>query len=731
MDIISLLILRALSGGGSGDIPVASQINYDNSTSGLDAENVQNAIDELSSKKINTSEKGTANGVAELNENGIILTSQLPSYVDDVLEYNTYSDFPQEGESGKIYVDLSTNKTYRWGGSSYVEISPSLALGETSSTAYRGDRGKAAYDHSQLTTGNPHNVTKTDVGLGNVDNTSDLNKPISTATQTALDTKTNVADVEEMIEDTFNDNTVTGNSISFETVVGTEQAKSCEVTFLPIQSGSGDPSPENPRPISGWDSLGLAQSGSVNIADFKDGYGIDNNGNVVAQSGRCATMTAVPIFSNLDYYIYTENSASCVYSVFNGTTLVRIVSGVLSNSLLDTSNGDKLYCCIYKGSSDVSVANNKPMVNVGEVASAYEPFVSLKTNTATFPDTIYEGSYDFVSGNGQSTMVSVAISNLNFSTIPTSYGQCFGVAIPTKANNMNFICSAYPNKQVGRTSLNDKEMGSYNTSTTMTTICIRDDTYTTVEDFKTAMGTQTICYELATPTEIILTNETIELLKGNNTLWTNGDNITLKYSADIPSYVEQAIEDAKELPSVTSVDNGKFLGVSSGAWTKINSPLPSATSSNANNILNINSIGNYELIKPYIVNFNVGISNGVCSFYDGKRPSDVYAIMYGNGVHGICSLTIYSGVENVKFLSCKFNSSNNLVAYTFYEDSGDLYYEEFVWSLQSSADSSSHTKRKIKELPTVTSTDEGKVLTVDSSGNWVTQDLPDGTNISY
>ena len=91
---------------------------------------------------------GTANGVAELDSNGKVPSSQLPSYVDDVLEYDSKSAFPATGESGKIYVAKDTNKTYRWSGTAYVEISESLALGETSSTAYRGDRGKAAYDHA-------------------------------------------------------------------------------------------------------------------------------------------------------------------------------------------------------------------------------------------------------------------------------------------------------------------------------------------------------------------------------------------------------------------------------------------------------------------------------------------------------------------------------------------------------------------------------------------------------
>ena len=88
-----------------------------------------------------TSAKGAASGVASLDESGRVPAAQLPSYVDDVLEYATVSAFPAQGEAGKIYVATQTNLTYRWSGTGYVEISPSLALGGTSSTAFPGDRG--------------------------------------------------------------------------------------------------------------------------------------------------------------------------------------------------------------------------------------------------------------------------------------------------------------------------------------------------------------------------------------------------------------------------------------------------------------------------------------------------------------------------------------------------------------------------------------------------------------
>lgn len=236
--------------------------------------------------QVKRSEMGANNGVATLDSSGKVVTSQLPSFVDDVLEFESKTAFPATGESGKIYVSLDTNLTYRWGGTEYVEISKSLALGETSSTAYAGNKGKAATDNinkiksttlshiddttpvtystSKVTvnyecyegdqygsTGTKHgadiaaasettagvmtaadksklnaieagaqintvtgvkgnsensyrtgniNITPTNIGLGNVDNTSDADKPVSTAQQTALNKKVDKTYVDEQLE---------------------------------------------------------------------------------------------------------------------------------------------------------------------------------------------------------------------------------------------------------------------------------------------------------------------------------------------------------------------------------------------------------------------------------------------------------------------------------------------------------------------------------------------------
>lgn len=91
--------------------------------------------------------RGAANGVCPLGGDSKIPNAYLPSYVDDVLEYNSLSNFPSTGEAGKIYVEKDTNKTYRWSGTQYTEISSSLAIGETTGTAFDGGKGKALEDN--------------------------------------------------------------------------------------------------------------------------------------------------------------------------------------------------------------------------------------------------------------------------------------------------------------------------------------------------------------------------------------------------------------------------------------------------------------------------------------------------------------------------------------------------------------------------------------------------------
>lgn len=143
----SVIALRSVrkSGTTTSYVKIA-QVNISNASTS--AAGLMSAADKT---KLNGLNKGAANGVASLDSDGKVPSSELPSYVDDVLEYASLTNFPATGEAGKIYVALDTNKTYRWGGTSYVEISPSLALGETSSTAYRGDRGATAYSHATET----------------------------------------------------------------------------------------------------------------------------------------------------------------------------------------------------------------------------------------------------------------------------------------------------------------------------------------------------------------------------------------------------------------------------------------------------------------------------------------------------------------------------------------------------------------------------------------------------
>ena len=132
--------------GGSGTSLSSLKASLDAQQKNLENHN-QSIVNLKNNLTSLATEVGTKMTKSEfVGEDGKILADVLPSYVDDVLEYTTLTAFPKTGETGKIYVALDTNKTYRWGGTSYVIISDTLAIGTTAGTAYAGNKGQANAD---------------------------------------------------------------------------------------------------------------------------------------------------------------------------------------------------------------------------------------------------------------------------------------------------------------------------------------------------------------------------------------------------------------------------------------------------------------------------------------------------------------------------------------------------------------------------------------------------------
>lgn len=213
----------------AGVVQLSDATNLEDSTVAATAKSVKTVMDAVSQlstssdgayvkkTQLGVATSGDVIGVATLDTDGKVPAAQLPSYVDDVVEVTMDAEKKVATnaagqtvvpEDSKIYVDClgdgATNRTYRWSGSMYVEISESLALGETAATAFDGLRGKAAYDHSLAAHArvdatkteasdlngyvkvdganvlvyshpegtNPHGTTKSDLGLDKVENKS-------------------------------------------------------------------------------------------------------------------------------------------------------------------------------------------------------------------------------------------------------------------------------------------------------------------------------------------------------------------------------------------------------------------------------------------------------------------------------------------------------------------------------------------------------------------------------
>jgi phage-related tail fiber protein len=278
-----------------------------------------------------SSEKGAVNGVATLNASGLVPSSQLPSFVDDVLEYANLAGFPVSGETAKIYVALDTNKIYRWSGSAYIEISPVAGNSDTAT--------KLATARSISATGDATWSVSFD---GSADVSSSLTLANSGATAGTYRSVT--VDVKGRVTSGTNPTTFSGYGIS-DTSANLRSA-------ITDETGSGSlvfaTSPTLVTPLLGTPTSGTLTNCTgytfANIASKPttiSGYGITDalsNSNTSTQSGYFG-----------DIFLYDDSTPSHYLGITNSANLTA--ARTLSLNVNDANRTLSL-------SGDLTLANN-------------------------------------------------------------------------------------------------------------------------------------------------------------------------------------------------------------------------------------------------------------------------------------------------------------------------------------------------------------------------------------
>lgn len=440
--------------------------------------------------KIDTSKIGVANGVAGLDETGMLPVGIVPGAVPSLQSFANRAAFPAVGDSNSMYIARDTNLVYRWDsdGADYVEISESLALGESAGMAFPGDLGKVAHDHSQLVSGNPHQVTKADVGLGNVDNTTDLLKPISTATQAALDLKANLTAL-TTLTDTVTTNTA---NIALKAPQATTYTKT-EVDALIAGGGGGGGSVVwggITGTLSSQTDLQSALDLKANVADVYPSTQVDTllNDKVAVSDVylKAAIDTKMDLKANVaDVYTKTQSDANyptkaSLSNVNNTSDANKPISTATQTALNLKANTADVYT---KTQSDANYPTKASLANVDNTSDLLKPIstatqaaLDLKLNIA---DAIL--NKDWIAEYTDTAVIEITDTQSKFAssgTTITIVGNSAPVSLTT--NTFKILAS-------------DVDDHPLNVAVNLTGTCVKDDgsALTASEDVTLTMG---ICY---------------------------------------------------------------------------------------------------------------------------------------------------------------------------------------------------------------------------------------------
>lgn len=344
----------------------------------------------------NAANKGKANGYASLDTNGLIPSTQLPSYVDDVMEYSAVANFPTTGESGKIYVALDTNKTYRWGGSAYVYITS----GAVDSVA--GKTGVVV-------------LTAADVGLGNANNTADSAKSVLSATKL-----TSARTI------TFN-GSVTG-SFSFDGSGNVTVSTGLATSYLPIAggtlTGALNLAPVGSLAAAGTTAIGAAACNTLNITGTTTITAFDT---VASGAERRLVFTGTPLLTHNATSLILPFGGNIQTQAGDVAEFVSLGSGNWRCTSFQRASAAQYRADIMAAASGMNGDITKlsallyAVINSGNANTALDLISSGSTGTLMITDTGGNSSNVRLLGNGSNPSKYIRATGGNLQVLNNAY----------------------------------------------------------------------------------------------------------------------------------------------------------------------------------------------------------------------------------------------------------------------------------------------------------------------
>lgn len=344
--------------------------------------------------------------------------------------------------------------------------------------------------------------------------------------------------------------------------------QSLKVYIEPVQEGSGDPSPDNIRPISGWDSVETVRTG-VNIwgGDLWYESGRWSSCNLDARTVSWTTYASTPYAAYGYNYKYKANTQYTLILTMKSTAthgrtgyVFRYTDGT-SESLIDAgigsekktfafvSNGSKTLAYIggetYSGTKTAWIDESGLLVGT-HTADEFETY-NPQTITTDLPSTVYGGVLDVVTGELTVDREMVDLGSLTWATASASanifQANISDMVIPSVRNAPGIVSSIFKISSVTalNTSMDDYAMLR---AIDLARLYVRDTDYTVASEFKAAITGQTLAYPLATPTTYTLTPEEVKTLLKQNNVFSNAGQTAIVYVADPKTYIDSAIADA-------------------------------------------------------------------------------------------------------------------------------------------------------------------------------------------